>query len=511
MKVLKAREMAEIDRKAIEDIGIPSPVLMENAGRAVFEVVKERFPTVRKILCVAGKGNNGGDAIVVSRLFHLSGKEVFLFLISQEVSPDSKLQLDIAKKVGVKAGTTLPDPSDFDLIIDGLLGTGFKPPAKGRYGEVIKRISSSGVPVVAIDIPSGLEGDSGRAEGPFVRAKVTVTFQFMKLCHVLFPASKFCGDVVVADISIPSFLAKDIKRESIELEDLKVPLREKDTYKNKEGHVLILGGSRGKTGAVIMSARSATSAGAGLVTAGVPEDLNPILESSLIEEMTLPLPGRGRLSYFAVKEILSIQDRFSALGMGMGMDRYEEGQDIVRDLLLGWKGRILLDADALNNLSDLGRLEILMEREVPAVLTPHIGEFARLSGLGTRDIVENQTEAASEFASRWGCYLVLKGARTVVADPAGHCWISLRGTPALATGGTGDVLSGILTALMGKMEDLPAALLLGVSIHGLAGEIAEGKSHRESVRATDLISTVGDAYRTIEKFLRKSDTDHYYD
>ena len=511
MKVLTAQEMAEIDRKTIEEVGIPSPVLMENAGRAVAEVVKDRFPDARKILCVAGKGNNGGDAIVVARLLHLGGTDTSLFLISEELSPDAELQLRIAKNVGVRVVKELPDLGQFDLIIDGLLGTGFRPPAKGRYREIIERINSSGVPVVAIDLPSGLEAGSGRVEGVFLKAHITVTFQFPKLCHLLFPASKFCGEVIVADISIPAFLARGIKRETIELKELRVPSRERDTHKNKEGHVLILGGSAGKTGAVIMSAQSATSAGAGLVTAGVPQALNPVIESALLEEMSLPLPGKERLSYFGVKKILSLQERFSALGMGMGMGRYEEGQDIVRDLLVGWKGRLLLDADALNNLSDLGGADLLRERDVPAVITPHIGEFSRLSGLDSGYIAENQTEVASAFAERWGCYIVLKGARTVIANPEGHCWISTRGTPAMAKGGTGDVLAGILTALLGKIKDIPTALKLGVTLHGIAGELAEAKSHRESVRASDLIRRLGEAYREIEKISEKTDTDHYYD
>ncbi len=507
MKVLKAHEMAEIDRNAIEDIGIPSVVLMENAGRAVFRAVIDRFPDAKRIIALAGKGNNGGDAIVVARLLRLSGREVHLYLVSEDLGGDPALELRIARNVGVKVYTDLPDLSDYDLIIDGLLGTGFKPPVKEPYIELIRRVDASRKPVVAIDLPSGLSADSGKAEEPFIKADLTVTFQFPKICHILFPASKFCGDVIVADISIPQHLAAGIRRETIEPCDLLLPNREPDTHKVKEGHVLLVGGSRGKTGAVIMSALAATSAGAGLVSVGIAEELNPILEASLIEEMTLPLKGANRLSYFAVREILENQERFSALGIGMGMDRFEEGQDIVRDLLKGWKGRILLDADGINNLADLGDLLPLRDREVPAVLTPHIGEFSRLTGIEKEEIIHNQTEVAGEFAQQNRCFLVLKGARTVIAEPDGSVWISLRGTPAMAKGGVGDILSGILTALMGKMEDIGQALRLGVVLHGIAGEIAEERNHTQSIRATDLLNYIGEAYKNIEKSLKMSDTD----
>ncbi len=506
MKVLKAEEMSELDRIAIEEIGVPSVVLMENAARSVFRAITERYPGARRIIAIAGMGNNGGDAIAVARLLKLAGRDSHIYLVSEDLSGDPLLELKIAKNLGVQVHTELPDLEGFDLIVDGLLGTGFKPPPREPYSTIISRINRSMRPVVAVDIPSGLHADSGRAEEPFVKADLTVTFQFPKLCHILFPASKYCGDVVVADISIPSYLAGSIRREIIELCDLEIPSREPDTHKRREGHVLIMGGSRGKTGAVIMSALAATSAGAGLVSAGIPQELNSVFESSLIEEMTLPLKGSHRLSYFSVKEVLFQQDKFSALALGMGMDRYEEGQDIVRDLLKGWKKRLLLDADAINNLADLGDLSILKEREVPAVLTPHIGEFSRLTGLRADEIIENQTDVASEFSKENNCYLVLKGARTVVSTPEGFVWISIRGTAALAKGGTGDVLSGILTALLGKMDKIEPALKLGVTLHAIAGELAEEKYHRESVRATDLISLLGEAYKNIEKSLRTSDT-----
>ena len=497
MQVLKAKEMAEFDRITIEELGIPSLVLMENAARGVFEVILKEFPDAKSILVVAGKGNNGGDGIAVARWLHLNGKKVDIFLALGEVKGDASKQLEIAKRLGIEVFQEKPSFRSYDLIVDAVFGTGFTPPVRGKVAEIIEEINNSGVPVVSVDIPSGLSADTGEVFEPSVRANVTVTFQFPKICHVLFPASELCGKVYVVDISIPRSLAEGIKREVLLPDKLTLYRRKRNTYKTKEGHILIVGGSAGKTGAVVMSAKAATRAGAGLVSVGVPEELNSTVESLIVEEMSIPLPGVERLSYFAVKEILSLQDRHSVLVLGMGMDRYEEGQDIVIKLLEKWEKPLLLDADGINNLADYGDYSVLRNRKIPAVLTPHIGEFSRLTKRDTKFIAENQTEVATEFATENNCYVVLKGARTVIATPEGKAFISLRGTPAMAKGGVGDVLAGVLGALMGKMET-EEALKLGVFLHGLAGEIAEERTHTESLKALDIVEALPEAYKRLE-------------
>ncbi len=487
--------MAEFDRITIEEIEIPSLVLMENAARGVFEVIMNEFSSARRILVVAGKGNNGGDGIAVGRLLYLKGKEVDIFLAGKEVKGDAQVQLSIAKKLGMNVFTEFPE-KEYDLMIDAIFGTGFKPPVKGDLAKVIEKINSLNVPVVSIDIPSGLSADTGKVFEPFIKADITVTFQFPKICHVLFPASKYCGKVFIADISIPERLAESINREIISLKNLKLYKREIDTYKNREGHVFIVGGSEGKTGAVIMSALASSRAGAGLVTVGVPENLNPIIETNLIEEMSLPLKGVSRLSYFCVDKILEFQERADVLVIGMGMDRYEEGQDIMREILLKWEKPLVIDADGINNITDLGK-EYLKKRKGITVLTPHVGEFSRLSGLSSKEIIANQFDVAVEFAKEYRVYLVLKSARTVIATPEGKAFISLRGTPAMAKGGSGDVLSGMIGALIPKME-VEEALKLAVYVHGLAGEIAEEKKHTESVKARDIIEAISEALTKLE-------------
>ncbi|MFN3871214.1 MAG: NAD(P)H-hydrate dehydratase, partial [Aquificaceae bacterium] len=414
--------------------------------------------------------------------------------LGEDLKGDALLQYKILKGLGLEPLKEVNWES-FDLIVDALFGTGFKPPVAGLGVEWINLMNSSHIPIVSVDIPSGLSADSGKEYEPSVKAHLTVTFQFPKVCHLLYPSARRCGKLYVANIGIPQKLAQDIKREL--LLKAEVPKREPHVHKGLMGHVLIVGGSAGKTGAVIMSAKASTRTGAGLVSVGIPEDLNPIIEASLVEEMSIPLRGKGRLSIEAVKDILSLQDRFSAVAVGMGMDRYEEGQAFVKELLLNLQKPLVLDADALNNLADLG-VEYLREGKGIRVLTPHVGEFERLTGLEKGYIIENLIDVAQEFAQKYGCYLVLKSSRTVIATPEGKAYLSTRGTPAMAKGGMGDVLSGILVALLGRSLPVEDALRLGVFLHGLAGEVAEKRKHMESLRALDLVEALPEAYNLIE-------------
>lgn len=500
MKILKANEMSLFDKITIENIGIPSLVLMENAGRCIFEEIKKNFVHAKNILIVAGKGNNGGDGLALARHLFLNNYRVDIYLAFGEVRGDAEIQLKILENLGLKPLNSRPNFKNYDLIVDAIFGTGFQPPVKGEIGDLINEINASKVDVISVDIPSGLSADTGEVFSPSIKAKITVTFQFPKICHVLFPAAKQCGKVVTADISIPSSLASDVKREILTLKHLKLYRREEDTYKTKEGHILIVGGSRGKTGAVAMSAKAATRTGAGLVSVGIPENLDDILETLLIEEMTIPLKGLDRLSIFSVKQIVDLQEKHDVLALGIGMERYEEGQDIVIDILEKWEKPILLDADGINNLADYGDLSSLKNRKIPAVLTPHIGEFSRLTGYDTKTIIYNQIELSQEFSQKYNCYLVLKGARTVISTPEGKAYVFTEGTPALAKGGTGDVLAGILSALMAKME-IEDALKLGVYIHGLSGREAEKAYHMESIKATDVIEFIPQTFRELEKKL----------
>jgi NAD(P)H-hydrate epimerase len=496
MKILKAQEMSQIDLKATTDIGIPSFLLMENAGLKIVQVIKKEFPNAKKILFLIGKGNNGGDGLVAVRHLYMNGYGVDYFLVhGEELKGDARLNLSILKNLGCYPLTEKPH-RDYDLIVDAIFGTGFKPPVKGHAVEWINFINTSQIPVLSVDIPSGLSADSAQEYEPSVKADITVTFEFPKVCHILHPSAKKCGKVYVASIGLPRFLANQVKREV--LEKVKVFKREPDVHKGKMGHVLLVGSSVGKTGALIMSAKAATRTGSGLVSVGVPKGLNHIFEIALTEEMSIPLEGEERLSEKSADRIIQMQDNFSAIGVGMGMGTYEEGQNIVKKLIKGIKKPLLLDADAINNLANIKDLNILKEREHPTVLTPHVGEFERLSGYKKDFIIHNLIDTAQEFSQKWNCFLVLKSSRTVLSTPEGYAFVSLRGSPAMAKAGSGDVLSGILTSLMGRSIPLLDALKLGIFLHGLAGEIAEMKKHTESVRALDLVEEIPSAYNQIE-------------
>ncbi len=494
--IITSDEMYMADRRAIEEFGIPSILLMENAALALFRVIKKEYPKAKRVLVLVGKGNKGGDGLALTRHLLLNGYNVdYVLCLGDDLKGDAKRQLDILLKLGKKP-LQYAELLRYDLIVDALLGIGFQPPLKHSVSDWINRMNTCGLPIVAVDVPSGLLADTPQTSENHVRAHTTVTFMAPKICHVFYPSAKSCGKVYVANISIPEFILSHVNREIITRVEL--PPRAPDVHKGLTGHVLLVGSSVGKTGAIIMSAKASTRTGSGLVTVGVPKGLNSVFETVLTEEMSLPLDGDERLSYECLEKIISLQEKFSALGVGMGMGRYEDGQRIVVELVKHWEKPLLLDADALNNLADAKALDFLKYRSVPAVLTPHVGEFSRLTGIGKEEILSRPTEVACEFSQRYNSYVVLKFSRTIIATPEGRVFVSTYGTPAMAKGGMGDVLSGILTSLMGRGMDTLSALKLGVVLHGLSGQVAEERYHMESLKALDLVESIPTAYNLIQ-------------
>ena len=512
MKVLKSYEMAEIDRLTIEKTGINSLVLMENAGRTSAEIILEKFQNKEKFLVVAGSGNNGGDGLVVARYLNLYKKDITVFILirdEEKLSNDNRENLKILRNLCLTPKFITEENLDLleeyiekaDVIIDAIFGTGFKPPVKGYREDVIKLINryKNRKKVVSIDIPSGLSADSGKIEGAYIEADLTITFAYPKLGHILFPASLKTGDVYVVDISIDRRYTKDIKREILTFSNILLPERERDSHKYSYGHTLVIGGSTGKTGAVIMSAKSASAVGSGLVSVVVPKSLNNIYEISLIEEMSIPVEDRGKGifsidAFNQIKELIQ-KGKFTSIALGMGMSVSDDTKELVKLIL----ENIDLDADGINSLVlNENFKDILKARNGNTVLTPHIGEMARLTGLKTKDILNSMEEVAKEFAEETDSIVVLKGSRTVIATKDGYIYYSTRGSEGMATAGTGDVLAGILASLIYRIG-MVEGTKTGVFIHGLAGEIATEKKHRESVKATDLIEYIDDVLKLIEK------------
>ncbi len=484
--ILTPQEMSLADKCAIENVGIPSLVLMENAARAVAEFVYTLKP--KTVLAVVGTGNNGADALASLRWLSQKGiKCDFIVAKSQKQTDEFKTQYSILEHLNIRPLEDFPMRS-YDVILDGLFGTGFKPPLKDEYLPYIDFINNSNATIVAIDIPSGIPSDK------FVKAHYTITFAYPKSYHVLYPYSKYAGEIYIKDISIPSSCVPNTSRVLLSVKDIKplLPKRELDTHKGNEGKVLLIGGNGSYIGAVGMSAKAATMAGASLVYVGIPKEHMSSVSNYLVEQIKIPFPSKN----FYIESLEDIDlNQFDAIAIGMGFGVYEKGLSIIEYVLNNFDKPILLDADALNTISYYKVFELLKKENI--VITPHIGEFSRLSGVDKKTIIENQIDISYEFHKEHGCSLVLKGAITTIAVE-GKVYVSMRGSPAMAKGGTGDVLSGILTALLSKIS-IPKALKLGVFLHGIAGEITAKKGYIESFSTLDMISNIKYAFKYIEK------------
>lgn len=508
MKILKSFEIANTDKQTIEITGISSLVLMESAGRSAVQIILNHYPNAEKITVVAGSGNNGGDAVVVARYLAKLGKKVSLFILAEnesKLSADNLKNLEIFKKFGFTYQLITEKNLDIlekdliqtDLIVDGIFGTGFKPPVKGYRENVIKMINQIKKPVVSIDIPSGLSADSGNFEGEVIKADITITFGYPKICHVLYPALQYCGKVYVADISLNPIYA-NAQRFLITRENLTLPVREKTGHKYTFGHVLVIGGSIGKSGAVVMACRSATKSGSGLTTTIVPDCINQVLETNLIEEMSIPVKSENGMFGENPEKILEIikNGKFSSVVVGMGMGISKTNQEIVEKLLTIDKP-LIIDADGLNNLANIENFkEKLANRTNITVLTPHTGEFSRLTGLSVKEILENYEEIAKEFAVYTKSYLVLKFYRMVIFTPEGKIYYSNKGNPGMATAGSGDVLAGMIGSLVNRL-DPENALKLAVYLHGYAGDLAAEDIGEESLKATDIIKYIPKAFKNL--------------
>jgi NAD(P)H-hydrate epimerase len=515
MKVLTSTQMKKIDRTAIEEIGILGTILMENAGKQIFKRLREKFPELskEKIVIVAGKGNNGGDGFVVARLLHNHGAapHVLLLASKEQVRGDAAVNLKKAEKIGIKISEVC-SPKDWKLqkekifhssvLVDAIFGTGLVKPAQGLYVAVIKDINKSKAYKIAVDIPSGLSSDTFQIIGPCVRADLTVTLAAPKVSHVFPPAEEYVGELIVADIGVPSSLFDD-ENLKLELVERKTVLpyfrrRSKDTHKGTYGHLFIISGSLGKTGAAVMAGKAALKMGAGLVTVGTPESCLPIVARSMDELMTEPLPETQEktISHEALKKVLSLLKGKDALMIGPGISTHKSTSELVLSLMPKINVPSVVDADALNILAS--KPETIKSLRQPAVLTPHPGEFARLLNLSTREVVERKLELAPQFAEEYGVYLVLKAYRTITATPDGKVFINPTGNPGMATAGSGDVLSGMIASMIVQEKNLLEAVLAAVYVHGLSGDIGAEKLGEKALTAGDIIRYLPSGLRLLE-------------
>ncbi len=520
MLLLTAREMAELDRKTITQIGIPGTVLMENASRGAAAFFLEAAPDLigRRICVVAGSGNNAGDGFVLARIFHSLGARVEVLCLSspQKLTGDALINFNILVKIGIKAHIW-DESGDFQAqfqlveqcgaVIDAIFGTGLNSEVKGHYRQIIDRINELPVPVLAVDVPSGLDSSTGRVMGSAIKATATATFGFLKIGLVVEPGSELAGKIRVVDIGIPFDLAvaAGIKRYYLtrEVASLWIAPRRPDVHKGIAGHACVLAGSRGKTGAASLISLGAARAGAGLVTLFIPESLNPIVEVKLTEPMTLPIPETPEQApaLSALPLILDFISNKQALAMGPGISTAEETTALVKELLLKVPCPIVLDADGITAVSD--DPGILLKSAAPLVLTPHPGEMARLLGSTPQEVQQNRVEIASKFSKDYGVCLLLKGHRTIIASPDGRLAVNSSGNPAMASGGMGDALTGIIAGLLAQGMAPFEAACLGAYVHGAAADrVISGVSTR-GLLASDILDELPRALGILEGFTEK--------
>ena len=519
MYIATAQEMNNIDRRTREEYGIPTILLMENAAAGITRIVEDMLGSVKgkRVTIVAGKGNNGGDGLAAARQLYNRGADVSVYLLSEPASltGETALNLNIALKIGIDVyskgnydlKTLRSALNHSQVIIDAMIGTGLSSTVKEEYREVIGLINNSRGSVLAVDIPTGINSDTGEVMGAAVKATATVTFAIPKRGHLLYPGCEFSGKLHVVGISIPM---SAIEKESIYLhllteDDMRgiIPQRKIDSHKGSNGHVLVIAGSIGKGGAAAMTALSCLRTGAGLITLAVPASVQPIVAERLTEVMTCPLAETDEktIANSASATILELSKDKDVIAIGPGLTTQKETASIVRRLIKEIPTPIVIDADAINALVD--NLGILKDRRAPSILTPHPGEMGRLIGKSPADVQKDRIGTAREFATEHSVYLVLKGAHTVIAEPSGGVYISPTGNPGMATAGTGDALTGIIAGLIAQGVDVSPAVRLGVYLHGLAGDIAAKEVGMVGMLAGDLIARIPAAIKHLDCGSRK--------
>jgi NAD(P)H-hydrate epimerase len=507
MRAVTGEEMAGMDRIAIEVLGIPGVVLMENAGRGATEVMWRYFPDMggKRVAVLAGGGNNGGDGFVIARHLWQQRVNVVVYCLKKlgSYQGDARSNLEIIQKLDLVVEEVTESAgikklrrklADADLIVDSILGTGLNAPVRGFYRKVIDLVNQLGRPVVAVDLPSGLNASSGQPLGTCIQATVTATLGLPKVGLLVTPGCSFVGHLEVVDIGLPRSVieTEDAPRIWLEASDLASLIRPRsiDSHKGSFGHVLIVGGSVGKTGAGAMAGLGAARAGAGLVTLAVPASLHGLMEVKLTEVMTEPLAETAEqtVAREALPRIQTLLEGKQALALGPGLSEHKETIQVVLELIESSSCPLVLDADAVNGLA--GHLEVLTRAGAPVILTPHPGEMGRLLERSAAEIQNDRLAVVQSFSEKYGVTLVLKGARTLICSSGGRLAINSSGNPGLASGGTGDVLTGLIAGFLAQGLSSFDAACLGVYCHGKTADRLAIQWGDRGMMATDLLEEI---------------------
>ncbi len=509
MKACFTRQMRQIDENAMSICGIPGIVLMENAALACFREIKSTLTTIKnkKISVFCGKGNNGGDGFAIARHLINNGALVEVYTIGgNDYKGDALTNFKILQNMNAHI-INISGDCDFsatlplcDMVIDAILGTGIKGELKAEYAKIIDEINSYSKYTLSVDIPSGINADTGEITTTCIKADKTVTFAHYKLGLLMYPGADFAGEIKCVDISIPEYISNSVGA-TIQIIDKElfaqnIPKRKRNSQKGDYGKLLIVGASRGLTGAAYLSSQSAMLCGSGLVTLAVPDCVNDILEVKTTESMTLPLKSTdGHIAYDAADNILEKAKKCDAILIGPGIGVSDDTQKLVEKLILTSTIPLILDADAINCVAK--NTDILNNSRCDITLTPHSVEFSRLSGLSLEEIEANRVRVSYEFATKYGVTLILKGSRTVVTSKDGMQYINITGNPGLATGGSGDVLAGMVSSYISRGVDAPLSCAMAVYLHGVCGDIASKIYGEESVIASSLLKSIPEAYNQI--------------
>lgn len=499
MKILTSDQMRNIDRRATERFGVPSIVLMENAALAVVDAIFERYPESERVALFCGTGANGGDGFAVARHLENRGVVPVIILVGDRASVrgDAETNLIVCERLGIPlyyvreaddVETALAHAADADLIVDAIFGTGLNRAPSGMQADLIRGLGDLRIPVLAVDLPSGANASSHEPFDPCVQAEVTVTFAAPKLCHVFEPAAFYCGEVIVADISIPEIAVEDegITLALITPKDVQplVQPRLASSHKGTYGHVAVIAGSPGRSGAAVLCARGAIRTGAGLVSVMTDPDTAKLVHAGSIESMT-----------YAGSDLNEFLRNKSAALVGPGLPDDEAAYANTRAIVSAIALPLLIDASGLNAFAS--RANELNPRHLPRVITPHPGELARILGTDAKTINDDRIASAREAARVTQCVVVLKGHQTLVAEPDGHVFVNPAGNPGMAAGGMGDVLSGIIAALLARGIDPLDAACAGVYLHGLAGDMLKDEMGDIGLAAMDLAEKIPHAVQRV--------------
>jgi len=509
--------MKNIDEKTIERVGIPGLELMEKAGKGVADVAREMLgnPANKKVVIFCGRGNNGGDGFVVGRYLAQWGAQVEFFITAKKEEVKGDAKTDLKKALDLKLSLQevlnekdIPSPRGAHLIVDALFGTGFDGEITGYLKNLVESINASKIPVLSVDIPSGLHANTGEFSGACVKATRTVTMALPKIGHFFFPGKAMSGKVSVVDIGVPHKVVEEenINLNLIDEEEVRqmIPRRPPDAYKGTCGRVVLIAGSTGLTGAASLSSLSSLRTGAGMAILGIPKTLNPILAAKLTEVMTKPLPDvrkKGALALRGLGEIRELLKWGDCCAIGPGLGQHFETVELVRRLISKLQMPTVIDADGLNAIAK--DTAVLKECKAPLILTPHIGELSRLNGVPIPEIAKDRIRYASDFAKEYNCVLVFKGAPTMISEPGGQTYVNPTGNAGMATAGSGDVLTGILIGLLAQMlmlrksKDVKKIMLdtacAGVFIHGSTGDLTKEENGEMGMIAGDMMEKIPEA------------------